>query len=282
MTDECSQDQLYAVAASVGEEVFCLLREEICVPMCVACPRVDELSGIWLERWRIPLSRWMDGIEEGWSIPLTLCAGLCATSSGLLLLLLVSVGTILAPAAISIALGTGMPPVWGLQGLFLLAILIVCGARYSIERVASVNRAALVIGITFAATFVVAPVHAFYRNVYPLNEGAQFLPIVRGRMTRQWHARFARPLRAVGGDEDLAPELAFSSPDHPRYKERLVNCGVKPPLDNQAFQNGGAALCFGEDVACIAAAERSASQAPRSVKSEFELQSNLLGQAGAR
>jgi 4-amino-4-deoxy-L-arabinose transferase-like glycosyltransferase len=206
----------------------------------------------------------------------------CAMSSGLLLLFFVSVGTIVLPAATSIALGTDMPPIWGLQGLFLFAILIVCGAGYPIARVSSVNLAALVIGITATATVVVAPVHAFYRNVYPLNEGRNFYRLSAEELTRQWHTWSDNPLPAAGGDEDLAFALAFYSPDHPRYEERLVNPGAKPPPDNDAFQRGWAALCFGEDAACITGTEQSAAHAASLVKSEFELQSNLLGQTGAR
>lgn len=201
----------------------------------------------------------------------------CDMGSGLLLLFFVSVGTILLPAATSIALGTDMPPIWGLQGLFLFGILVVCGAGYQIKRVSSINLAALVIGITATVAFVVAPVHAVYRNVYPLSEGRNFYRLSAEELTRQWHARSDDPLPAVGGDEGLAFALAFYSPDHPRYEERLVNPGAKPPLDNEAFRKGWAALCFGEDAACVAATERSASQAALLVKSEFELQSSSWG-----
>jgi 4-amino-4-deoxy-L-arabinose transferase-like glycosyltransferase len=206
----------------------------------------------------------------------------CAMSSGLLLLFFVSVGTILLPAGASIALGTDMPPIWGLQGLFLFAILVVCGASYPIERISSLNLAALVILITTMAAFVVAPVHAFYRNVYPLHEGRNFYRLSAEELTRQWHRWSESSLPAVGGDEDLAFALAFYSPDHPQYEERLVNPGAKSLPDSDTLRRGWAALCFGEDAACIAAAERSASQADRLVKSEFELQSSLLGQVGAR
>src|SRR5450755_385251 len=70
-----------------------------------------------------------------------------AMNAGLLLLFLVSVGTIVFPAITSVGLGTDMPPIWALQGLFLFAILIVCGTSYPIERFYSVNLAVLVIGM---------------------------------------------------------------------------------------------------------------------------------------
>src|SRR6266852_6751566 len=64
-----------------------------------------------------------------------------AMNPGLLLLLLVSIGTIVFPAITSVALGADMPPIWALQGLFLFVILIVCGTSYPIERFYSVNLA---------------------------------------------------------------------------------------------------------------------------------------------
>src|SRR3982075_1620590 len=81
-----------------------------------------------------------------------------AMNPGLLLLFLVSVGTIVFPAITSVALGADMPPIWALQGLFLFAILIVCGASYPIERFYSVNLTVLVIGIAALTVVVVAPV----------------------------------------------------------------------------------------------------------------------------
>ena len=51
-----------------------------------------------------------------------------AMNPGLLLLFLVSVGTIVFPMVTVVGLGSDLPPIWALQGLFLFSILIVCGA----------------------------------------------------------------------------------------------------------------------------------------------------------
>ena len=106
---------------------------------------------------------------------------------GLLLLFFVSIGTLVLPPIAAAAVGSDLPPIWALQGLFLFAVLIVCGASYSIERFYSVNLAALVIGIAVLAVVVVAPVHAFYRNFYLLNEGRNFYQQSAVELTRQWH-----------------------------------------------------------------------------------------------
>jgi len=204
-----------------------------------------------------------------------------AMNAGLLLLFLVSVGTIVFPAITSVGLGTDMPPIWALQGLFLFAILIVCGSSYPIERFYSVNLTVLVIGVAAVAVIVVAPVHAFYRNIHPLSEGRNFYRLSAEELTRQWHEQFDPALPAVGGDDGLAFATAFYSPDHPVYDERLVYPYTEALPLQTTFQRGWAALCFDDDTACIASMERTAARASRFVRSEFVVQSTLLGQRGA-
>src|SRR5450631_1125323 len=204
-----------------------------------------------------------------------------AMNPGLLLLFLVSVGTIVFPAITSVGLGTDMPPIWALQGLFLFAILIVCGSSYPIERFYSVNLTVLVIGVAAVAVIVVAPVHAFYRNIHPLSEGRNFYRLSAEELTRQWHEQFDPALPAVGGDDGLAFATAFYSPDHPVYDGRLVYPYTEALPLQTTFQRGWAALCFDDDTDCIASMERTAARASRFVRSEFVVQSTLLGQRGA-
>ena len=204
-----------------------------------------------------------------------------AMNPGLLLLFLVSVGTIMFPAIISVGLGTDMPPIWALQGLFLFAILIICGTSYPIERFYSVNLAVLVIGIAVAAVVVVAPIHAFYRNMHPLHEGRNFYRLSAMELTRLWHQQSEMALPAVGGDDGLAFAMAFYSPDHPVYEERLVVPHTEALPRHATFERGWAALCYDGDSNCIASMERIAARASRFVRSEFSVQSTLLGQRGA-
>jgi Dolichyl-phosphate-mannose-protein mannosyltransferase len=203
-----------------------------------------------------------------------------ALDSGLWLLFLVSVGTIVFPIIVGIALRSDMEPIWALQGLFMFVILIVCGASYQVERIHTVNLAVAVIGITAFATFVAAPVHAFYRNTHPLHEGRNFYRKAAEKLTRQWHARFDKALPAVGGDDDLAFAVAFYSPDHPQYERRLVVLTLQL-LDSVSFDHGWAALCFGDDAGCVAAVERIAGRASRVIRVEFVVRSTLFEQSGA-
>jgi 4-amino-4-deoxy-L-arabinose transferase-like glycosyltransferase len=200
---------------------------------------------------------------------------------GLLLLFLVSVGTLVLPAIAAVGLGADMPPIWALQGLFLFAILIVCGASYPIERFYSVNLAVVVIGIAVLAAVVVAPVHALYRNFHPLSEGRNFYQLSAMELTRQWHRQSRAALPAVGGDDGLAFAMAFYSPDHPVYDVRLVHPLAERLPPQAKFERGWAALCFDGDQHCIAAMETAAARASRYVRTKFVLESTLLGQPGA-
>jgi hypothetical protein len=204
-----------------------------------------------------------------------------ALNPGLWLLFLVTVGTMVFPPITAVALGTDLQPIWALQGVFMVAILIVCGAGYSIDRFHSVNLAVATMGMAVFAVLVAAPVHALYRNSYPLHEGRNFYRPVAEELTRLWHAQSDAALPAVGGDDDLALALAFYSPDHPFYENRLVNPLMKRQPDSAALERGWAGLCFGEDAGCIASIEEAAVHAPRFVRSEFAVRSTLFGEPGA-
>src|SRR6267154_6864024 len=204
-----------------------------------------------------------------------------AMNPGLLLLFLVSVGTIVFPAITAIGLGADMPPIWALQGLFLFVILIVCGASYPIARFYSVNLAIAVIGIAVVAVVVAAPLHAFYRNSHPLHEGRNFFSQAAAELTRRWHEQSDAALAAVGGDDGLALATAFYSPDHPVYQSPLVYPHTENSPREASFSRGWAALCYDGDTDCIASMERTAARAGRFVRTEFVVQSTLLGQPGA-
>jgi hypothetical protein len=204
-----------------------------------------------------------------------------AISPGLWLLFLVGVGTIIFPAMISVGLGTDMPTNWALQGLFLFVIPVVCGASYPIERRYSGNLAAAVLAVALFAALVVGPVHALYRNFHPLHEGRNFYEQAAAELTRRWHEQSDDALPIIGGDDALAFAMAFYSPDHPVYEERLVHPVVEklPPQTN--FRQGWAALCFGGDKYCVASMEKAAARASRSVRFDIVVQSTLLGLPGA-
>jgi hypothetical protein len=204
-----------------------------------------------------------------------------AMNPGLWLLFLVGVGTIIFPAMTSVALRSDMPTNWALQGLFLFAIPVVCGASYPVERKYSVSLAASVLAIALFTALVVGPVHALYRNYHPLHEGRNFYEQAATELTRRWHQQSDDALPLVGGDDALAFAMAFYSPDHPVYEQRLVHPFVEKLPPQTTFRQGWVALCFGGDRFCAAAMEAAAARAEKFARFEIAIQSTLLGLPGA-
>ncbi len=203
-----------------------------------------------------------------------------AMNSGLWLLFLVCAGTIGFPPIVAIAFGTDMTSLWAMQGLFLIGILVVCGASYPIERFYTVNLAVLVIGIALVAVTVAAPVHAFYRNTYGYEERRNFYRLAALELTRRWHQVSHSPLPAVSGDNSLAFATAFYSPDHPRYRRPFALQYQWPIPPQHAFVNGWAAMCFSDDEVCGVWVRNVRATAPDAISFDFVVTDSLWGQPG--
>jgi 4-amino-4-deoxy-L-arabinose transferase-like glycosyltransferase len=208
-------------------------------------------------------------------------ADLWALNSGLWLLFLVFVGTIGFPPIVAVAFGTDMTSLWAMQGLFLVGILVVCGASYPIERFYTVNLAVLVIGFALVAVTVAAPLHAFYRNAYGYEERRNSYRLAALELTRRWHQVSHSPLPAVSGDDALAFATAFYSPDHPRYRRPFALQYQWPIPSQRVFDNGWAAMCFSDDEVCGAWARNVSATAPDAISFDFVVTGHLWGLPGA-
>lgn len=201
--------------------------------------------------------------------------------SGLRLVAMISIGSVVLPAIISAMFGTDMPPLWGLQGVFLFVVVIVCGASYHVPRDMTINLAATTIGIAAFAATIVAPLHALYRNYVPLNEGRNFYQPAVAELDRLWRTASNRPLSAVGGDDGLAFAAAFYSSDHPRYEMSLVHPHELQLPSPARLAGGWAALCYDTDVSCISGMQSAAARAGRAIRADFTLRTNMFGWQGA-
>jgi hypothetical protein len=205
---------------------------------------------------------------------------LAAMNANLRLIYYIAIGTIALPIITSLVVGTDLPSLWALQGLFLFAVLIVCGTSYSIERFYTVNATVLVAAIAIVPVMVAAPIQALYRNSYGYEEGRGFYHEAADELTRQWRALTGVPLAAVGGDDSLGLATAFYSPDHPHYEGPLA---YKYPLElprSTTLDSGWAALCFDDQTDCIDAMKRVAAQAGAFVRRDFTVHSELFGVPG--
>jgi hypothetical protein len=207
-------------------------------------------------------------------------ADYAAMSPGLRLLFYVAIGTIVLPVLTSLALRTDLPSLWALQGLFLFVIVVVCGARYPIERFYTVNVTVIVAGVALAAVLVAAPIHALYRNDHGYEEGRNLYAQAAGELTRQWRELTGEPLDAVSGDGSLAFATAFYSPDHPSNAgpfefEDSWGLPRKPSPDR-----GWAALCFREQETCIQWMAWVSRRVGHVVRRELTVRASLWGRPG--
>jgi hypothetical protein len=168
-------------------------------------------------------------------------ADMRALEPGLRLLLLIGVGTVIFPIVVAGYLGSDLPSVWALQGLFLFVVPVVCGARFSVERFYSVNLTVIVLGVAALAVVVAAPLHAVYRNTHPFNEGRNFYRSSAIELMRQWRELSDHPLPLISGDEALAFAVPFYGADHPAYKHPWNPPDTPAPA---ILRNGWAAICF--------------------------------------
>lgn len=202
-------------------------------------------------------------------------ADFAAMHPGLRLLLYVAIGTIALPVLISLLIGTDLPSLWALQGLFLFAVLVVGGTNYPIERFYTVNLTVVVAGVALAAVLIAAPIHAVYRNDHGYEEERNLYAQAASELTREWRELTGEPLAAVSGDDSLAFATAFYSPDHPHY--------VRPFEDqNATLDRGWAALCFRDQDYCSRWMQWVSGRAGHFVTREFIVQAQLWGRPGLK
>jgi hypothetical protein len=207
-------------------------------------------------------------------------ADFAAMSPGLRLLFHVAVGTVVLPVLTSLAIGTDLPSLWALQGLFLVVVLIVCGTGYPIERFYTVNLSVTVAAVALAAVLIAAPIHAVHRNTQGYEEGRNLYVQAANEAIRQWREFTGEPLGAVGGDDSLAFATAFYSPDHPNYTPRFDDQYTWGLSRKETLDRGLAALCFRGQDYCIRWMDWPELRASRSVRREFTVQASLWGRPG--
>ncbi len=202
-----------------------------------------------------------------------------ALSPGLVLLFWIFVGTVALPMIVAVAVGTDMPSLLALQGLFLPAILVVCGASFTLERLYVVNLAVFVAGIAVVAVVVAAPLHAYYRNNISPNDRSYY-HLAADQLTQRWRAMSDRPLPAISGDDGLAFAAAFYSPDHPVYRrpfEFQYSWGMPR---RTTLEKGWAAVCFADNVECQNWMDKVTAITPEYTRVDFEVTPQLWGRAG--
>lgn len=224
----------------------------------------------------LPAIVWV--LSAGWRLK-RFPADFRAMTPGLVLLFWIFVGTVVLPMIVAIVVGTDMPSLWALQGLFLPAILVVCGASYTLERMYVVNLAVMVGGIAVVAVVVAAPIHAYYRNNINPNDRSYYR-LAAFELTKHWRAMSDQPMPAISGDDGLAFATAFYSPDHPVYRRPFQYQYTWGMPRVTTLEKGWAAMCFAENQTCRAWMDKVIAIAPDFSRLEFQVTPHLWGRAG--
>jgi 4-amino-4-deoxy-L-arabinose transferase-like glycosyltransferase len=87
-----------------------------------------------------------------------------------------------------------------------------------------------------------------------------------------WHEATPLPLRFVGGDVEIAYDLAAAAVDQPRA---LPN--MPAPTDAELAKAGMVLVCFSEDLACVHASQ---ARAPKAIRIESDILRNYFGLTG--
>lgn len=200
--------------------------------------------------------------------------------SGLLLLALIFAGSIMSAIITALVLRTNLPSIWHMQGLFLVIVVVVCSARFDVERNEIVKLMAA-IAVALVIALIAAPIQALYRNTHPYKQGRNFYSLASDVLTREWHEAYGVPLERVSGSDDLAFAAAFYSPDHPFYSRPFQFQGQWGMPRNITLDKGWSALCFADDAACMQWMDRVDDRTERERRFEFVVQSSLWGRPGA-
>jgi hypothetical protein len=122
-----------------------------------------------------------------------------------------------------------------------------------------------------------APIHALYRNYYPLPRGRQFYHRAANRLSAIWQQNNMGRLAYVTGDDGLAFGIPFYGKEHPIYERDIMPIGYgKSPS-----AGGVAVLCFNDDVSCIARLNDEYARYQNAKRKSFTVGSSLWGLKGA-
>ncbi len=197
---------------------------------------------------------------------------------GLLLLLLIAIGAIIAPPVVSLMLRSSLTAVWASPGLFAFVLVAVCAARFPVDRTETRRLAAGVVAVTLVAVLL-APAHAYYRNGHPFREGRNYYSRATTEVMQRWRQVSTSPLRTVSGDK-LAMALAFYSSDHPAFVVPFNQQYVWQMPSEAALHEGWATMCLPDEETCLIWLKQIAATAPGATTFEFVVEPQLWGTAG--
>lgn len=204
--------------------------------------------------------------------------GFRSLDPGLLLLLLIAIGAIIAPPVASLILRSSLTAVWAAPGLFAFVLVAVCAARFPVDRSETRRLAAGALAVTLVAVLL-APAHAYYRNGHPFSEGRNYYSRATEEVMQRWRQASSSPLKTVSGDK-LAMAMAFYSADHPAFVIPFNQQYVWQMPTDAALGGGWATMCLPDEETCLIWLKQVAAMALGAVIFDFVVQPRLWGATG--
>jgi hypothetical protein len=196
--------------------------------------------------------------------------------SGLLLIAIIFLTGILLPPLVVCLIGSDLPATWHLQALFMPVVVVV--SSYKGNDVAPRECVRFIQNFSRLALFALAmaPIHALYRNYYPLPRGRQFYHLAADRLSAIWQQNNIGRLAYVTGDDGLAFGMAFYGKEHPIYEHDIM-----PTENRKSLSTGGlAVLCFSDDASCVARLNDQHARYQNAKRQSFTVKSSLWGLKG--
>jgi 4-amino-4-deoxy-L-arabinose transferase-like glycosyltransferase len=178
---------------------------------------------------------------------------------------------LLLPVVGALASGTEITSLWSMPCWTLFPVLLLSPRGVTI--VGADTRRILMIAIAVplvmlcAAPLIAIRVHS--AGPAPATAHAHLLA---QQIEQEWHNVTPQPLRFVGGEADLAFDVAAYAQDRPRALPEML-----PPSAAELAQAGVALVCFAQDTGCVNAA---LAHAPNGRQVESDIMRNYNGVSG--
>ncbi|TAK47992.1 MAG: glycosyltransferase family 39 protein [Xanthobacteraceae bacterium] len=217
----------------------------------------------------LPVAIWLAATATATSPRRALALIFSGMSAERQLLLILGIMTLSLPPIVAVLIGTNMPPLWALPGVFLPVLFIVSAPGFTLTRARAVNVAALT--VVFALVAILgSPFHAWLESQRRDDRHRIYARPAAGELERLWRKVTDRPMLTVTGEYELAWAASYYVTWHPDFVASYdARRGGGNPIPATIPSAGWAGLCAAESLGCIAWTTQLAATVPRARREEF-------------
>jgi 4-amino-4-deoxy-L-arabinose transferase-like glycosyltransferase len=177
----------------------------------------------------------------------------------------------LLPVIGALVSATEITSLWSMPGWTLLPVLLLSSPAVRLTA-ADTRRMLIAATAVPLIMLIAAPVIAIQVHRVGPQPAAAHARLLAMQIESAWHEATPLPLRFVGGDAEIAYDVAAAAVDQPRALPDIL-----APDDAELAQAGMALVCFVEDLGCVHAAQ---ARAPGARLIESDVLRNYFGLPG--